>query len=101
MDEPIKSLDDLKKGDIVFSSSNRPYIVHAFGEVPEHEKEVTLCRLWEPQMNYKAIKKDSNYPVIIVKESEIPFMLNEKKDSKDYLGWQYFSPQILTSPKGL
>jgi hypothetical protein len=97
MGKQIKSLDELSKGDVVMSEINRPYVVHAIGEVPEHEKEAVLCRLFEPRKSYGVLTDEMQYPVIDVKESDINCEAWKlfKSNSADYSGWKYLSPKIL------
>jgi hypothetical protein len=99
MTKQIRSLDELSKGDVVMSDADRPYVVHAIGDVPEHEKEVVLCRLIEPRKNYNALTDEMQYPTLCLNESDLVQenkIRIHKENSADYSGWKYFSPEILS-----
>jgi len=93
---PIKSLDELKQGDVVHirvvaGESLGPHIISAIGEVPEHEKEVSLQQLYLPDTQNSKI---SYFPKT-VKESQLDESEMKKLRSEDYKGWRYKTIQVV------
>lgn len=95
MEIKIKSLDELKEGDVVevkHSPNNLSiYAVRAIGEVPEHEREILLSRLYSPE------KKDSEieFRGLTIRESDLTNLNITKHEREEYKGWRYLSVKIL------
>ena len=89
MSNKIKSMDDLRAGDVVLFNKDYPYLVHAIGEVPEHEREVLLLRLYEPGLKGNItgtnVKREIN-----LNETELFSIDFEKVERSGYIGWKYF-----------
>lgn len=79
----IKTLDELAQGDVV--DVGHPYVVAAIGEVPEHEKEVSLLQLYHPNVLNSRI----DYCQRTIKESELKDLIIKKLKKEDYSGWKY------------
>ena len=79
--QPIRSLDELETGDVI--DVGFPFIVAGFGDVPGHEKEVSLVKLYGP-------KKAPGYRARTVRQSELNrTVVLSKFRKEDYTGWQY------------
>ena len=90
LNKPIKSLDELRKGDVVLSGCI-PHIVHAIGDVPEHEMEAVLCPLYR--------KLPLNLSHYCMKTIVEPLAEGSKislvNDRNHYTGWKYLAPLVV------
>ena len=87
----IKSVDELDLGDVVDFEEHGPCIVGGIGDIPEHDKEVSLYPIYKPTIS----NNNLSYNRISLKEGDFQRNLQDlnitKLDKNQYFGWKYLA----------